>query len=144
MSDLLDSIFQVVNECKENECKINKKDIQKIYKPDLGILDKKLKKELFGNVKQVSLCDCVIIKKNNHILLLEIKCGTVTNSILKETITQISNVYKILENKNIKVNQCTLICKKFSDVMLKKSILTKRINGIPLTNKTFKNTALEI
>lgn len=141
---MLDTIFHTFTECKENTCKINKKDVKRIYKPDLGIKDSKLKKEIFGHTTQPALCDCIILKEDNTTVILEIKCGTVTNHILKEIITQIENVYKILEYKKITINKCMFICKKLDSAMVKKKLLTTKIKKLPLAHKVFTKDAIAI
>ncbi|PLY10849.1 MAG: hypothetical protein C0626_04245 [Arcobacter sp.] len=143
MINTLNLIFNTSSECKDNTCKLSKKDIKQIYKPDLGIKDLKMKKSIFGSIEP-TLCDCLIIHKNDKITLLEIKCGTVTNHILKEIIEQISNVYRILENQGINIHKCIFICKKFSDSMVKKRLLNKRIKHITLSHKIYNTTAIEI
>lgn len=143
MINILETTFHSSNECKENTCKIVKKDIIKIYKPDLGLKDLSLKKLLFGS-SEPQLCDCIIINRKERVSILEIKCGTVTNHLLKEIIEQIENVYKILEKKGITVNKCIFVCKKFSDAMVKKRLLSKKIKSIPLTHRIYNNTAIEI
>lgn len=144
MSKALNDIFFTSNECKDNACKLDRKGIKTIYKPDLGIKDVKLKKEVFGSVLNPQLCDCIIIKKDDNLTILEIKCGTVTNHLLKEIIVQITNVYKLLEKKGITVNRCMFICKKFSDALVKKRLIKERIKGIPLTHKVYTKNAIEI
>lgn len=144
MTNILDSLFNKASECKDNGCKISKKEITSIYKPDLGLKDKILKGELFGSVQQPKFCDCLILKNDNTITLLEIKCGTVTNHILKEIIEQIENVYRVLDKKEILVNRCIFICKKFDSPMIKKKLLNLKIKKLPLMHEIYINTAIEI
>lgn len=143
MIKTLNLIFQTSPECRDNACKIVKKEIKQIFKPDLGIKDATLKSSLFGS-SEPSLCDCVIVHFDDKITLLEIKCGTVTNHILKEIVIQISNVYKVLENQGININKCMFICKKFSDSMVKKRLISERIKNVPLSHKIFSTVAIEI
>lgn len=143
MINALNIIFHPSSECKDNSCKISKNNIKQLYKPDLGIKDSTLQNSIFGS-SVPSLCDCLIVHIDDKITLLEIKCGTVTNHILKEIIIQISNVYKILENQGISVNKCVFICKKFSDTMVKKRLLNERIKNIPLTHKIYSTNAIDI
>ncbi len=142
-NEILDSLFETSNECKDNACKIDKRDVLNIYKPDLGLKDFQVKKSLFASLEP-KLCDCIIVNSNKKILLMEIKCGTVTNRLLKEIIEQLTNVYKILESKKINIHKCVFICKKFSDTMVKKRLLKEKIKAIPLTHKIFQKTAIKI
>jgi len=116
-------------ECKEHECKIDKKNIGIIYKPE-----KKF------NVK---MCDCIIkCKKNNKFIIVEILCGTLTLKEFKNKLNQIKNCEKILSKNNIKAPKY-LIYKKTEkrDGELINKLLLKEKN---LQLKTYTNQAIKI
>jgi len=138
---ILDTLFEEVKECKENKCVLNKQDIKYIYKPDNGLKDIKVQKELFGIVKP-KLCDCII--KKEDLILLEIKCGKVTNRILKEIVEQLTNVAKILNTVNISFNKVVFVYDSFDNTKLRQTIINTKIYGKRLLNVQFKNKALEI
>lgn len=140
--EILSSIFNASDKCKENECIINKKDIEYIYKPDLGIKDPNIKKSIFGHIVQPSLCDCIIKKKN--LILLEIKCGKITKSILKEIREQLENVAKILKHISINFDKVLFIYKSLDSIQLKKEIAKIQIGNKTLKGLKYDNKALEI
>ena len=138
---ILDTLFEEVKECKENKCIVNKKDIEYIYKPDNGLKDLRIQKELFG-INTPKLCDCIIKKEN--LILLEIKCGKVTNRILKEIIEQLTNVAMILNTVNLSFDKVIFIYDSFDNTKLRQTIINKKIDGKRLVNIQFKNKAVEI
>ena len=94
MNKKLDSVFHSVEECKESghPCKMSKKNIDYIYKPDKGIKDTSIPKTLFSGKIQPKLADCVIIYNKDKLAIVEIKCGTVTKRLVNETFEKIENV----------------------------------------------------
>ena len=95
MNKKLDSVFHSVEECKESghPCKMSKKNIDYIYKPDKGIKDTSIPKTLFSGKIQPKLADCVIIYNKDKLAIVEIKCGTVTKRLVNETFEKIENVF---------------------------------------------------
>ena len=151
MSNVIDLLFDSATECKENEfpCKSAKKNVTKIYKPDNGIKDKALKKQLFKNYRdneQPMLCDCIIEFNNKKFTLVEIKCGTVTNSLAKDVVTKLKNTLAVLNARNIEVSKNVLILKKFQEQQTRKFFTLSKnfINGKPIVLKEYENKAVEI
>jgi len=138
---ILNTLFEEVKECKENKCIVDKQNIEYIYKPDNGLKNSKIQKELFGTVIP-KLCDCIV--KKEDLILLEIKCGKVTNRILKEIIEQLTNVAKILNTANISFNKVVFIYDSFDNAKLRQTIINTQIYGKRLLNIQFKNKAVEI
>ncbi|MDC0933349.1 hypothetical protein OAR97_05820 [Arcobacteraceae bacterium] len=138
---ILNTLFEEVKECKENKCVLDKKDIEYIYKPDYGLKDLAIHKQLFGTITP-KLCDCIIKKEN--LILLEIKCGKVTNRILKEIIEQLTNVAKILNTVNLSFDKVIFIYDSLDNAKLRQTIINKNIYGKRLLNIQFKNKAVEI
>jgi hypothetical protein len=134
----LNYIFHEEKNCKENKLSINKKGIKFIFKPDKGIKNKELQKELFPNEELPKLCDCIIQK--DDLILLELKYEMITNSILKDIEQQLLNVGKILKKKNINFDRAVFIYhrldnSKMKQVISKKLILDKRLEYFKFENK---------
>ena len=138
----LEKLFVIVDNCKENKCKVNNQDIDCIFKPDNGLKDIGLQEKLFGTTIP-KLCDCIILKKD-IIVLLEIKCGLVTSRILKEIIVQLENVTKILKNQSINFSKVLFIYDRFDNNKLKQQINTKIIGNKRIEYIQFRNEAISI
>ena len=106
------SIFKTVEICKESSCRVNKKNIKKVFKPDNGFKDSQIEKKLFPN--DYKICDCIIICKDNSIVIVEILCGTLTYKEFKEKIEQLKNCYTVVKTMGLedKIKQITLQYKK--------------------------------
>jgi len=145
MKNKLDLIFQPARECKEKgyECKTSKKSIDSFYKPDAGIKDKQTLEKLFRGINP-KLCDCALIYNQDMLAFLEIKCGRVTNSLLKDTIEKLENSYKVVNVYDIEPSKYILLYKQFENTLMKKKIATLKICGIPLIAKKYENRAIEI
>jgi len=145
MINKLDSLFEVVSECKEktHPCKMSKYSINKIYKPDSGIKKRDLEDKLF-TTHPPSLNDCAIVYNEKNLVLVEIKCGRVTNSILKSVFTKLENATKLLHHEEISITKYILLYKQFDNAQMKKKLATKQIYGQPLISKKFENTAIVI
>ena len=151
MSSALDSLFHSTKNCKENEhdCKSSKKSVSKIYKPDDGIKDITLKKKLFptyGRLEQPMLCDCVIEFNNGKYGQVEIKCGKVTSSLVKDVVEKLNNCLKVVNSKHIEISKHFLIYKKFDTTQIIKLLQSEKnyIDGRPIILKKYANTAIEI
>jgi hypothetical protein len=151
MSSVLDSLFHSTTNCKENghDCKSSNSSVSKIYKPDDGIIDITLKQKLFptyGRLEQPMLCDCVIEFNDGKYGQVEIKCGKVTSSLVKDVVKKLNNCLKVVKSKKIKISKHLLIYKKFDEQQTRKLFtLTKnKIEGKPIILKEYKNKAIEI
>lgn len=135
-------VFNIKDNCKDNECKVNKKNIKTIFKPDDGFIDKALERELFAN--SYKICDCIIICKDEKIIIHEILCGKLTYSEFKEKSQQLHNCLKVVEELGLieKVKQVSLQYKKLEDSkknpQLKKKLTVAKIGKFAL------NTSSEI
>ena len=139
--DVLSTLFEEVQDCKENRCILNRRDIEFIFKPDNGLKNQSLKNAIFGH-QEPKLCDCII--KRDAIVLLEIKCGKITKSILKEIIEQLENVAKILQHVQIHFARVLFIYDSFENNKLKQTITNKIILGKRLEYIQFQNQAISI
>ncbi len=137
----LQKLFKEIEDCKENKCILNKKNIKYMFKPDDGLKDESIKKAIFG-YKNPKLCDCII--KIENIVILEIKCGKITKSILNEIIEQLDNVAKILKYVDIKFSKVIFIYDSFENNKLKQTIINKLIQGKRLEYVQYKNKAVEL
>jgi len=91
------SIFHEKDQCKDRGgCKVNKKNIKKVFKPDSGFKDKAIEASLFplGTPK---LCDCIIICNDDNIIIVEILCGKLTYKKFKEKSLQLENCHKVVQ-----------------------------------------------
>jgi len=145
MKNKLDLIFQSATECREKgyECKTSKKNVSIIYKPDAGIKDKQILKKLFRGINP-KLCDCALLYNKEMLAFIEIKCGRVTNSLLKDTIEKLENSYKVVNVHDIEPSKYILLYKQFENTLMKKKIATLKIYGIPLIAKKYENKAIDI
>jgi len=131
------SIFNVKDRCYEGKCKVNKKNIKKIFKPDDGFLDKAEEKRLFpsGSYK---ICDCIIICNNGNIVIIEIICGTLTYSEFKEKSKQLESCHKVVSDKGLSdnVKKIILLYKRLENSkhnpLFKKKLINPRICGVKL------------
>jgi len=123
-------VFNTKDRCVESECRVNRKNIKTIYKPDEGIKDNSIKQTLFNRQIEPKMCDCIIECQDGKIVILEILCGTLTNSELNDKTKQLENCYKIAKEKSIKVDKIYLAYKKLdkkSALLLKKKLVTQRV-----------------
>jgi hypothetical protein len=140
---ILELLFDSAEDCKEHSCTINKNSILFAFKPDNGLKDLDLQEDIFGHRNQIPLCDC-IIKTNNDLVLLEIKCGVITKRILNEIKIQIENVAKILKNKGLLFESAIFIGKRLDTVQLRKEIGKIRIFNKSLQYKEYTNQAISL
>jgi hypothetical protein len=138
MKNKLNTLFDEAKECKENKCKIDKEDINFIFKSDNGLKNKILQKKLFGNIAP-KLCDCII--KTDKLILFEIKCKKVTFHILKKIKEQLDNVVKILNNQNIFFDRIVFIYDSLDNNKLKQQlgiVYNMRLKSIQYNNRAIK------
>jgi len=95
------SIFNTIDVCKENRCKIDRQNIKMIYKPDSGFLDTKLRQKLFPS-NSYKICDCIVICKTGNIVIVEILCGKLTYREYKEKCEQLENCCKVVNHLGLK------------------------------------------
>lgn len=146
MNNILDTIFHSADECKENghTCKMDKKDINYIYKPDKGIKDLSIINKIFNGKHQPKLSDCIIIYNENKLAIIEIKCGRVTKRLIDETIEKITNVYKVLNSKELKTTKLILLYKSLENAKLRQVLQSKEIFGKRIIEKKYSNQAIRI
>jgi len=139
------TVFNVSSSCAEHNCKINKKNIKTIYKPDYGFINKSIETILFPTGKY-KICDCIIVCDNNDLIIVEILCGKLTSTELKEKKEQLENCCKVTQHLSVfnKVKKIVLLYKKLESPrkqpMLKKALISSRVCSMPLitsTNKPF-------
>ena len=93
------SIFNQKEKCSDGACKVNRKNIKKIFKPDDGFLDKRLQKTLFPS--SYKICDCIIVCDSDNIVIVEILCGKLTYKEYKEKCEQLENCHKVVKHKGL-------------------------------------------
>jgi hypothetical protein len=120
-------------ECREHHCKINKKNIAIIYKPDIGL------KKSISTINSKKFCDCIIECNNNCIVIVEILCGKLTYSEFKDKIEQLQNCIEI-------VKFCKKIDKLKKVILLYDTIDTKSNPSLKkkLINCTVKGYIVEV
>jgi hypothetical protein len=131
------SVFNKKERCKDGSCKIDKSNIRAVFKPDDGFKDTSIENQLFptGSYK---ICDCIIVCKNDNIVVVEILCGTLTYKEFKEKSEQLENCCKVIDNQNLKnkIHKIILQYKKLENPKrnpsLRKKLLNHRICGITL------------
>ena len=145
MIEKLDFLFRSTEVCKEktHPCKMSKKSIVKIYKPDSGIQNKKLQERLFP-MHPPKLSDCVMLYSGDKLAIIEIKCGKVTKSLLNDVFEKVTNTFKILKDQEIVVTKCMLLYQRFEDNQMRKLLASKRIYGQPILGKKYENEAMDI
>lgn len=130
------SIFNTKDKCSDGECKVNKKNIKKIFKPDDGFLDNELKEILFPS--SYKICDCIIVCNNDSLIIVEILCGKLTYSEYKEKCEQLENCYKVVKHKGLddKVKKIILQYKRLEkskhNPQFRKKLLNPKICGLRL------------
>jgi len=130
------SIFYKKDKCGDGECKVNKKNIKTIFKPDDGFLDKNLESKLFPS--SYKICDCIIICNNGNIVIVEILCGTLTYKEFKDKSIQLENCYKVIEVMGLsdKVTQVRLQYRRLENPkhnpQFRKKLINPKISGVNL------------
>ena len=123
-------IFNTKDRCIERECKVDRRNVKTIYKPDEGILDLDIKNTLFSGQIEPKMCDCIIECSNGNIVIVEILCGTLTDRELKDKSKQLENCYKVAKEKGIRVNKIYLAYKRLDKktaLLLKKRLVSQRV-----------------
>ncbi len=144
--NILSAYFFEKQDCKESDCKVNKKKIKKIFDPEAGLKTKKVQilrgvKKTSGNYK---ICDCIILCNNNIIYLIEILCGKLTSGELNDKIEQINNCKKMLKNIDLKEEKSYILYKNkdtkninFKKVFLNPDLSKQKIFPTQIKNFTF-------
>ena len=119
-------------DCKEKSCKIDKKDVEKIYTfEELNKYNRekynRLKKVLNEENGNIKACDCIIFCKNGKILVVEILCGKLTSKELKDKIKQINNCVMLLNHLRISLNYKIIAIEKM-DSLQKKALAPQFTN----------------
>ena len=145
MESKLNLLFETSKECREktHRCKIAQSAVLQIYKPDNGIKNKKLENKLFTE-HPPKLCDCAIIYEREKLALVEIKCGKVTKSLVKDVIAKLENTSKIIRHETLNISKYMLLYQRFDNDQIKKMLAMKKIYGQPLISKKYENTAIKI
>lgn len=145
MIEKLDRLFHSTSECREktHPCKIAKGGVNKIYKPDSGIIDRDLEYKLF-TTHPPSLNDCAIVYEKCKLALIEIKCGRVTNSELKSVFVKLENVSRLLKYVEVDITKYILLYKQFENSQMKKKLATHKVNGKPFISLKYENKAIVI
>jgi len=139
--EALDKLFNTEKKCKEHNCNVNNKNINIIYKPDKGFLNKTIEKKLFDN--NYKICDCIIECDDGSIFIVEILCGKLTTRELKEKKEQLENCFKVIKHlkEESRVKKLFLLYDKLEtpkkQPQLRKALLNQKIGNKPLliTNK---------
>ncbi|MCB4744624.1 MAG: hypothetical protein LGB07_03085 [Sulfurovum sp.] len=127
-------IFNVKEKCSDNDCKVNKKNIKTIFKPDDGFLNKSLEKSLFPS-NSYKICDCIIICNNDNIVIVEILCGKLTYSEYTEKYQQLENCYKVVQSQGLenRIKKVVLQYKRLENSkrnpQFRKKLINPKING---------------
>jgi len=130
------SIFHQKDQCKDGDCKVNKKSIKKVFKPDDGFKDKKIKNALFSG--EYKICDCIIVCNDNNIVIVEILCGKLTYREYKEKCEQLENCHKVVEYSGLKdrVKKIILHYQRLENTkrnpQFRKKLINPKICGINL------------
>lgn len=131
------SIFNLKDKCCDGDCKVNKKNIKKIFKPDDGFLDKAVEKKLFPSASY-KICDCIIVCDNDNIVIVEILCGKLTYSEFKKKSEQLENCHKVVSDMGLikKVKKIILHYKRLENSkhspLFRKKLLNPKIHDINL------------
>jgi len=137
-------VFNSKDRCIEGECRVDRRNIKTIYKPDEGIKDISIKDSLFPDKSEPKMCDCIIVCNDDKIVILEILCGTLTKKELDDKTKQLENCYRVAIQKSIDISNIYLAYKRLDKktaTLLRKSLINKRVLNKPLlhTNKTLIN-----
>ena len=121
-------IFNIKDKCSDGGCKVNKKNIKTIFKPDDGFLDEELQNTLFP--PSYKICDCIIVCNNDNIIIVEILCGKLTYSEFKEKSKQLENCHKVVAHKGLedKVKKIILHYKRLENSKCNPQFREKLIN----------------
>lgn len=129
-------IFSIEERCSDLDCNINRKNVKKIFKPDNGLKDKNLLKELFENEfhtgNQPNMCDCIIECDDSNLFIIEILCGTLDHTEFKRKNKQLKNCCLVAKHKNLKdrVKKIVLLYKRLDtqkSPQLRKALLNPKI-----------------
>jgi len=142
MPQSLDELFHISKECSEHSCRVNKKNVKQIYKPDSGFVNKQIEQELFKSGYKI--CDCIIECQNDNIAIVEILCGKLTVREIKDKKQQLENCCKAVHytNQQDKIKKIILFYDKLESSkkqpMIKKALINQRICNKALEFKNDK------
>jgi|GEM_PF-2529186 len=143
----LDTLFETSKECREHSCRVNKKNIKQIYKPDNGFLDKQVAHKLFGD--EYKICDCIIECEDGGLSIVEILCGKLTVREIKEKKQQLENCCRVIKytNEYDKIKKIILFYDKLESSkkqpMMRKALINQRICNKILTFENRKPLDIE-
>jgi hypothetical protein len=142
MPKRLDELFRTSKECNEHSCRVNRKNIKQIYKPDSGFIDKQAEQELFKS--GYKMCDCIIQCQNDDVAIVEILCGKLTVREIKDKKIQLENCCKVIKHieKFNDIKKVILFYDKLESTkkqpMMKKALINQRICNKALEFKNDK------
>ncbi|MEA2029893.1 MAG: hypothetical protein U9N49_13105 [Campylobacterota bacterium] len=146
MPKSLSELFHTSKECKEHSCKVNRKNIKQIYKPDNGFLDKQIAQQLLGS--EYKICDCIIECQDESVAIVEILCGKLTPREMREKKQQLESCCKVLKytQQHDKISKIVLFYDKLESSnrqpMMKKALINQRICNKTLEFKNDKPLAI--
>jgi len=97
MPKRLSELFHTSKECSEHSCRINRKNVKQIYRPDAkqGFKNKTFVQKILG--QEPKICDCIIECSDEKLIVIEILCGKLTARELLDKEKQLKNCCKVIE-----------------------------------------------
>lgn len=127
---ILSENIKTSERCRENGCKIDRNGILSVFSPeDGGLQNYQILSEIGTSDGNYKACDCIILCENGDIFIIEILCGKLTESELKDKEKQIENCQKIIKllSLNLYLKLSFIVYKKRDKNSLSEKVLTGKL-----------------
>ena len=100
-------------ECNKGICRLDKKNVEGIFSPDVwidkGLLELLKEKQLLAFNENPNICDCIVVCKDGKIFVVEILCGKLTLKELKSKGKQVANGFFIVKHLGLRPERAYIV-----------------------------------
>jgi len=139
--EILSETFGIKDKCNDENCKMDKKNVKKIFSPEIylreDVLDFLKKKQLKRGNENPNLCDCIVVCCNGKIFIVEILCGSLTSKEFSSKKEQIKACITAIKYIDLKVERCYIVylslnMKEHDKRRFQRKATSLRVEGIPV------------
>ena len=109
----LEEVLGEKENCQDIDCRLDKKNVAKIFSPEKGIDEKLVKllrnEQLLSSNENPNLCDCIVVCRNGKIFVIEILCGKLTFKELQSKKKQVKNCVFIVKHLELEVERAYVV-----------------------------------
>ena len=110
----LSSALGEKKECRDGDCRLDRRNVKKIYSPEVGInkelLEKLKERQLVAKGQNPNICDCIVVCSDGRVFIVEILCGKLTPKELTSKKKQVKGCFFIVEEQlKIKVERAYIV-----------------------------------